>query len=93
MFSKLALLEISVGKKKYFTTEFPIPPIKCVDCQRPMPGQQSYQITNSPQFIAFAIDRNVERLPLGGNITVTVYDSEYGLSATTQHIGHNLHVG
>ena len=64
-----------------------------MDCQRPMPGQQSYQITNSPQFIAFAIDRNVERLPLGGNITVTVYDSEYDLSATTQHIGHNLHVG
>ena len=24
---------------------------------------------------------------------VTVFDSEYGLSATTQHIGHNLHVG
>ena len=23
----------------------------------------------------------------------TVFDSEYGLSATTQHIGHNLHVG
>ena len=63
-----------------------------MDCQRPMPGQQSYQIINSPQFIAFAIDRNAARLPLGGIITITVFDSEYVLSATTQHIGHNLNV-
>ena len=36
---------------------------------------ESYQIINSPQFIAFAIDRDAARLPLGGNITITVFDS------------------
>ena len=78
--------------QNYFQTEFDIAATKCLDCQKELAGHQSYQISNDPEFIAFFIDRNTDRLPLGGNIIATVNDSEYILRATTMHVGHNLHV-
>ena len=76
----------------FFSTEYDDGPTKCLDCFKQLPGHQSYQLVNSPDFIAFYIDRAAERLPLGGNILLSVLDYEYSLRSTTMHVGDNLGV-
>ena len=41
----------------YFLTQFEGPAMKCNDCPRMLPGTQSFSVINSPEFIAFAIER------------------------------------
>ena len=41
----------------YFLTQFESPAMKCNDCPRMLPGTQSFSVINSPEFIAFAIER------------------------------------
>ena len=41
----------------YFLTQFESPAMKCNDCPRMLPGTQSFSVINSPEFIAFSIER------------------------------------